>query len=192
MIRDGLLTFTGTSQGASGGITNNLYTDLPTTGTQVASNIVDIGVKNSIPASTGTGGAPSGGGARDLAVGDDPMLKLSVICEVAFNSSATYQYTLSGAPDSGTGTEGSYTIMYTSPVFANANLIAGVELGVIDIPRVIPGQPLPRFLKLTHITAVGTNSTGIINAAIVGDREDQIIGTTGAMSGYPAGYTVAN
>jgi hypothetical protein len=40
MILDGLLQFCGTSNGATGGITAGANTDLPTTGTQVASNIL--------------------------------------------------------------------------------------------------------------------------------------------------------
>jgi hypothetical protein len=187
MIRDGLLTFTGTSNGATGGITSGPYTDLPTTGTQAASNILDIGDLNGIPLT-----AVNGGGARDLGVGDDPMLKLSIICSVAFNASSTLQLQLQGAPDAGANTAGSFTTMWTSPVIANAQLIAGAELANVDLPRVVPGQPLPRYLKLNFITAVGTNSTGTINAGIVIDRFDQIVGTTGQLSGYPAGITVAN
>lgn len=187
MIRDGYLTFTGTSNGASGGISSGLYTDLPTTGTQIASNVIDIGVTSGIPAT-----AVNGGGARDLGVGDKPSMKLSIICETAFNNSATLQLELSGAPDAGSNTPGSYTVMWESQVIANAALIAGVELANIDLPRVVPGQALPRYFNLTFITGTGTNSTGKINAGIVIDREDQIIGTTGAMSGYPAGIYVAN
>jgi Bbp16-like protein len=188
MIRDGLLTFTGTSNGATGGISSGAQTDIPTTGTQVASNIIDLGVTSGLPAS-----AVNGGGARDIGVGDDPMLKLSVICAVAFNNSATLQLILQGAADAGSNTpSGTWTTMWSSPVFANASLIAGVELANVDVPRVVPGQVLPRFLRLEFVTAVGTNSTGTINAGIVIDRFDQIVGTTGVLSGYPAGINVAN
>ena len=41
-------------------------TDAPTTGTQAASNIIDLGVTSGIPSSA------NGGGARDIGVGDDP------------------------------------------------------------------------------------------------------------------------
>lgn len=186
MIRDGLLTFTGTSNGATGGITSGAQTDLPTTGTQTASNIIDLGVTSGIPSSA------SGGGARDISVGDDPMLKLSIICEVAFNNSATLQLELDGLVDNGSGGLGASTIMWQSQVIANAQLIAGAELANVDVPRVVPGQALPRFLRLRFITGVGTNSTGTISAGIVIDRFDQIVGTGGALSGYPAGVTVAN
>ena len=69
--------------------------------------------------------------------------------------------------------------------------MAGAQLANIDIPRVVFGQALPRFLKLNFIS-VGTHSTGTIECNIVLDRDDQIMGTGGAYSGYPAGLTVAN
>lgn len=186
MIIDGLLLFTGTSNGASGGITSTAYTDLPTTGTQVASNIIDLGSsKFQAPTSA------NGGGARDLGIGDDPALKLSARCPTAFSAGTTIQLTLSGAPDSGTGTEGAYTIYWTSPAYAAATVVAGAELCNIDLPRVLFGSVLPRFLKLSFITT-STNSAGTIEAMILLDRDDQIIGTTGAMSGYQAGINVAN
>jgi hypothetical protein len=184
MILDNLLTFTGTSNGATAGITSTAQTDAPTTGTQAASNIIDLGVVGLPPFA-------SGGGARDIGVGDNPSLKLSAIVVVAFTVGTSLQLQLQGAPDSGTGTQGSYTTMWTSAAIAEASLVAGAQLANVDVPRVVYGQPIPRFLKLNFIS-VGTHSTGTIEANIVIDRDDQIMGTTGAQSGYPAGITVAN
>ena len=185
MILDGLLLFTGTSNGAAGGITSTAYTDAPTTGTQVASNIIDLGVKLGIPTYA------NGAGARDMGIGDDPSLKLSAICTVAFTVGTSMQIDLSGAPDNGSGAEGSYTVMWTSPVYAEAALVAGAQIANIDVPRVIWEQVLPRFLRLRFIS-IGTHSTGQVEANIVIDRDDQIIGTAGNMSGYQAGINVAN
>jgi len=184
MILDGLLLFTGTSNGASGGITASAYTDSPTTGTQTASNIIDLGL-------AGIPSYANGGGARDIGVGDDPSLKLSVVVTTAFTVGTSLQLQLQGAPDSGTGTQGSYTTMWTGTVVNEAQLVAGMQLANIDIPRVVPGQVLPRFLKLNFIS-VGTHSTGAVEANIVLDRDDQIVGTTGLYSGYRAGITIAN
>ena len=186
MILDNLLTFTGTSNGATGGITSGAQTDAPTTGTQVASNIVDIGVTSGVPSSA------NGGGARDLGVGDDPAMKLSAIVTTAFTGGTSLALELSGAPDNGSGAPGSYTVMWQSPAaVVEASLTAGAQLANVDVPRVINGQVLPRFLRLRFIT-VGTHTGGAIEAQIVLDRDDQIVGTTGAYSGYPAGVTVAN
>ncbi len=187
MILDGLLTFTGTSNGATGGITSGAQTDAPTTGTQVASNIIDLGVLNGIPAS-----AVNGGGARDIGTGDDPSLKLSVIVTTTFTVGTSLGLILAGAPDAGSNTPGTYTTMWQSPaVVVEASLIAGVQLANIDIPRPAPGQPLPRYLRLSFVS-VGTHSTGAVEAQIVIDRDDQVVGITGAYSGYQAGINVAN
>lgn len=184
MILDNLLTFTGTSNGATGGITAGAQTDLPTTGTQAASNIIDLGLSG-LPTSA------NGGGARDLGVGDDPSLKLSALVTTNITGGTSLQLQLQGAPDNGSGAPGSYTTMWTSSAIVEASLVAGAQLANIDVPRVVPGQAPPRFLKLNFIS-VGTHSAGAIECQIVLDRDDQILGTGGAYSGYPAGINVAN
>lgn len=186
MILDNFLMFTGTSNGASGGITAGANTDLPTTGTQAASNIIDLGVVLGIPSYA------NGGGARDIGTGDDPSLKLLIVVTTTFGGGTDLYCTLSGAPDDGSGGEGSYTIMWQQPaVVVEANLIAGTQLANIDVPRPVAGQALPRFLKLSFVST-GTHTSGAVEACIVLDRNDAVRGTTGALSGYPAGITVAN
>lgn len=179
MILDRLQTFSG---GLGGATSPN---DAPTTGTQEAPNILDYGILSGIPSSA------NGGGARDMGVGDDPALKLSVVVTTAFVGGTSLQLQLSGAPDDGSGGDGSYTIMWTGPAVVLANLDAGQQLGNIDLPRPVPGQAMPRFLKLEYIT-VGTHTAGQVQASWVLDRDDQILGTDGAYSGYPAGINVAN
>ena len=100
MILDNLLTFTGTSNGATGGITAGAQTDLPTTGTQAASNILDLGGP-ALP------GSANGGGARDLGIGDNPALKLSALVTTAITGGTSLQLQLQGAPDNGSGAPGS-------------------------------------------------------------------------------------
>ena len=184
MILDALLTFTGTGNGASGAPASGARTDAPTTGTQTSSNIIDLGLAG-IPTSA------NGGGARDIGTGDDPMLKLSIIVTTAFASGTSLQVNLQGAPDNGSGAPGAYTTMWTGPVVAEAGLTAGIQYSNIDVPRPQPGQPLPRFLQLQYIS-VGTHTVGQIEGQIVIDRDDQVVGTTGLYSGYPAGINVAN
>lgn len=182
MILDAFLLFSGgsTSPGNSDGAT-----DSPTTGTEESSNVIDLGIVLGIPSYA------NGGGARDMGVGDDPSLKLMVQVTTAFSGGTSLQIQLSGAPDNLSGAPGSYSVMYTGPAVIDANLIAGARLANIDVPRVIPGQALPRFLRLDYIT-VGTHTAGALEGTIVVDRDDQIVGTTGAMSGYRAGINVAN
>lgn len=191
MILDGLLTFTGSAQGATtggGGIPATSYTDAPTTGTQNCSNILDLGLVG-LPTSA------NGGGARDLGIGDYPSLKLSILATVAFVYSAgggTTYFQLQGAPDNGSGAPGAWTTLWQSPTFAQATMIQGAQLANVDLPRTIFEEVLPRFLQLVVVTATATYTAGQIEAQIVVDRDDQIIGTSGAMSGYPAGINVAN
>ena len=93
MILDNLLLFTGTSNGATGGITSTANTDAPTAQTTTAaSNVLDIGVASGVPSSA------NGGGARDIGIGDDPMLKLLARVVTAFVSAggATLQPQLQG------------------------------------------------------------------------------------------------
>lgn len=186
MILDNFLMFTGTSNGASGGITASANTDLPTTGTQVASNIIDLGVVLGIPSYA------NGGGARDIGTGDDPSLKLLVVVTTTFGGGTDLYCLLSGAPDNGSGSPGSYTIMWQqAAVVVEANLIAGAQLANIDVPRPVNGQAMPRFLRLSFVST-GTHTSGAVEGCIVIDRNDAVRGTTGALSGYPAGITVAN
>jgi hypothetical protein len=189
MILDGLLTFTGTSNGATGGITSGAQTDFPAiAGTTAASNIIDLGVTGGIPAS-----AVNGGGARDIGTGDDPSLKLSAIVTAAYNNITSLGLLLQGAPDAGSNTPGAWTTMWASPsVVLLANLVAGAQIANIDVPRPVPGQPLPRYLRLEFVVVGTTATTGGVEAQIVIDRDDQVVGITGAYSGYQAGINVAN
>jgi hypothetical protein len=175
MILDSQLLFTGS--------TGN--TDTPTTGTQTATNILDLGVSSGIPSSA------NGGGARDIGVGFCPTLKLFYEVTTAFASGTSLQLQLSGAPDNGSGAPGSYTTMYTSFAVIEANLIAGAYIANVDVPRVTPGQVLPRYLRMQYIN-VGTHTAGAVEGGIVLDQLFQPEGTTGALSGYPAGITIAN
>lgn len=181
MILDALLTFTG----GSGGIAATATTDSPTTGTQAATNIIDLGVSSGIPSSA------NGAGARDIGVGPSPMLQLLVQVTTAFGGGTSLQAQLQGAPDNGSGAEGSYTTMWTGPAVVEANLDVGAYLANVSVPRVVPGQVLPRFLKLNWIT-VGTHTSGAAYAGVVLDRFDQPFGVDNALSGYPAGLNVAN
>jgi len=82
-------------------------------------------------------------------------------------------------------------VMWTGEAVLEASLIAGAYLANVDVPRTVPGQPLPRFLKLTFVTS-GTHTAGAVQGTVVLDRFDQIVGSAGALSGYGAGVTVPN
>lgn len=184
MILDAFQLFTGLATASGIGNTDN--TDSPTTGAQASSNVLDYGVILGIPSYA------NGGGARDMGIGDKPSLKLMVDVVLTFLGGTDLTIALQGAPDNGSGAPGSYTTMYAMPaVVVEANLLTGTRIAEIDIPRPVPGQVLPRFLRLLY-TSTGTHTSGKVEAGIVIDRDDQIKGTTGLLSGYPAGINIAN
>src|SRR6266702_6299469 len=126
MILDGLLCFTGLLNGASGTIgvaaTRN---DAPTTGSQVSSNQIDLGL-------IGLPAFASGGGARDIGIGDDPAMKILVQVAVALTGGTSLQVNIQGAPDNGSGAPGSFVVYASGPVVAEASLIVGARLFDID------------------------------------------------------------
>lgn len=159
--------------------------DQPTT-TANAGFDIDLGITGGLPPSA------SGAGARDIGVGDDPSLKIMVDVTATFAGGTSLQCSLQGAPDNGSGGEGSFTTMVTGPVVALAQLIQGARIFEVDVPRPAPGQAMPRFLRLVY-TIVGTMSGGgTLRSYIVGDRIDQPGSQTGILSGYVPGVTVPN
>lgn len=185
MILDAFLQFTGAP--ATGGIvvTGTNY-DLPTTGTQNSSNIIDLHL-------TGIPVLANLQGARDIGIGDDPALKLLIQVVTAITGGTSLQVVLQGAPDNGSGAPGSYANWWASPVYAEATLVAGARLYDMDMPRPPAGIGVPRFLRLGYVS-VGTHSAGALGAWIVLDRFDQMYQSTGnaVLGGYPAGIVVAN
>lgn len=183
MILDSLWMFSGGTGGAGNA---DGATDSPTTGTQVSSNIVDVGMLNGLPAS-----AVNAGGGRDLGIGDDPALKLMVVVTVAFTGGTSLIIAIQAAPDAGNNTPGTWATAATGPTVLTASLIAGARLFDTDLPRVAPGQVPPRFYRLQYTNA-GTFTAGKIEAVLVLDRVDQPELTNAVLSGYPAGVTIAN
>jgi hypothetical protein len=193
MILDNLLSFS----------TNQTIAVGPST--VVATNDIDIGVgiqSQVVPPITSPAipGVAAGAGARDLGIGDDPSLKLLVELTAAAASAGTttIQVQLLGAPDSGTGTEGAFTIMAQSDVIGlvtggvtQAAGSQGSHLFDIDVPRPKPGTPLPRYLRLQYVLT-GTGTGGTISSYIVIDRNDQIFSAAGFQSGYVPGITIPN
>jgi len=170
MILDGLLQFSSAQA---------------VTATADSTNVIDLGLTG-LPTSSG------GGGARDIGIGDDPAMKVLVIVTTAFLTLTSLQVLFRGAPDNGSGAEGSYTTMVSGPVVALAQLVVGARLLDIDVPRPAPNEALPRFLKLNY-TVGGSNATaGAVSSYLVLDRHDLPEQANAVLGGYPAGITVAN
>ena len=186
MILDNFLMFTGTSNGASGGISLGANTDRPTTGTQFSSNVIDLHMAG-IPVLANLQGA------RDMGIGDNPALKMLVQVITAFGAGTSLQTYLEGATDNGSGAPATFSTWWTSPVYLEALLVAGARLYDMDLPRPPAGVAIPRFLRMGFISA-GTHTSGALLAAIVLDRHDQPYSSTGnaILGGYPAGINIAN
>lgn len=178
MILDGLLMFSNPAGGGTGS------GDSPTTGSQVSTSSLDLGILG-LPTSA------SGGGARDIGIGDDPAMKILVIVATAFTGGTSLQVNIQGAPDNGSGSAGAFVVMASGPVVAEASLIAGARLFDDDVPRPAPGQPLPRFLQLGYVS-VGTHGAGVLRAFLVLDRHDLPEQANAVLGGYPPGVVVAN
>lgn len=156
-------------------------------GTYASTNVLDYGILSGIPSSA------SGGGARDMGIGDRPALKLLVQVSTAFAGGTSVQVAIQGAIDDGTGNPSAFNTWYTAPATALAALNVGSRLMDMDFPRPPDGSAIPRFVRLAYIT-LGTFTAGKIVAGVVLDRIDQAYQSTdnAVLGGYPAGLTVAN
>src|SRR5437867_12297346 len=112
MVLDFFLQFTGTVAGGA---------DSPTTGTQTSTNIIDLHMAG-IPVLANLQGA------RDIGIGDKPALKLVAWVTVAFASGTSLQVILQGATDNGSGAPAAFSNWWSSPVYAEATLVAGARL----------------------------------------------------------------
>jgi len=167
--------------------------------TLVATNDIDLG----LGLVGGIGQIPSfasGGGARDIGIGDDPAMKILVEVVTAATSAGTttLQVVALGAPDNGSGAAGTFTIYAQSDAIAmvtggavQAGGTVGARLFDIDWPRPKPGVAIPRFLRLQYVLT-GTGTGGAISAFLVLDRVDQIVSAAGNLSGYVPGITIPN
>jgi hypothetical protein len=175
MILDGLLQFSSAQNLAQ------------VAGTYPATNDIDLGIVG-IPLSA------SGGGARDIGIGDDPAMKLLVLVTTTFTSGGapTLTVNLQGAPDNGSGGEGAFTTMLIGATATLAQLVVGARLLDDDMPRPVPGQPIPRFLRLNFVIAAATTTAGNCSAFLVLDRHDLPEQSNAVLGGYPPGVVVAN
>jgi hypothetical protein len=185
MILDANLLFTGSPTATGIAVTGTNY-DLPTTGTQNSTNVIDLHM-------AGLPTLSSGQGARDIGIGDSPAMKLLVQVTTTMGSGTSLQVVLQGSPDNGSGGALGYVNWWASPIYLLATLVAGTRLYDMDMPRPPAGVAEPRFLRLGYVSA-GTFLTGAILGCIVLDRADQYYQSTTNQTwgGYPAGITVAN
>jgi hypothetical protein len=140
------------------------------TTTRDSTDVIDVGISGQI------------GNGRDMGVGYD--LQLLVLSNRLFAGGTSVQISFQGAPDNGSGGQGTYVTYAQTPAITLAQLNAAPGmLFPIALPRPPFGVVLPRFYKLVY-TVVGTFSAGAVLAHLLLNREDSIQ--------YPSALNVAN
>jgi hypothetical protein len=147
---------------------NNTFAAITTT--RDSTDVIDVGIGGQI------------GNARDMGVGMG--LQLLVLSNRLFAGGTSVQISLQGAPDNGSGAQGTYVSYAQTPAITLAQLNAAPGmLFPIVLPRPPFGNVLPRFYKLVY-TVVGTFTAGAVLAHLLLNREDSIQ--------YPSALNVAN
>ena len=134
--------------------------DSPTaTGSTASTNIIDLGV------------------ARDIggAVTDQLMLLCEVVTAFTSGGSATLQVQFQTAPDNGSGSPGSWSILSQSDAIAVASLVQGYKF----LPGELPGGT-QRFIRLNYAIGTGVMTAGTLKAALVPSLDVQPV--------YPRAY----
>ncbi len=170
MIMDSLLLFDGSvnDQGTLVGTSVNSGTTF-SVGSTDSANIIDVSQIASSKSGLG----------RDIGIGGpDLKIEIEVMSAFASDGNATMQIELQTAPDSGSGTPGSWSVINMTPAIPVANLTVG-QINYLDI---VPG--VQKFLKLTYVVGSANMTQGAIVAGIVLDREN-----LGPNLAYPSGFS---
>jgi len=139
------------------------------TTTANATNVFDVtgaGVGNLPTAMIGTSGKNTNI-FLDIGAGDGmaiPDVVITNALSTAGTGAGTVTFTLQSAPDNGSGSAGSYTVLYTSAAFAGTAITAGFQ-HIFQVPPTPPGIALPRFYQLVY--TVSSTFSATFNANLV-------------------------
>lgn len=121
------------------------------TATADSTNIFDVtgaGVGNA-PAMIGTDGLNTKMGV-DIGAGDGQAIpEVQIVITTSTTVTGTLTVSLKAAPDSGTYTEGTYVVLYSSAAFTGTQLAKNAVI-TFQVPPIPPALALPRFYKLTY------------------------------------------
>lgn len=109
----------------------------------------------------------------DIGSGDgvaDPYVVINVT--TAGTGTGTVTFTLEAAPDNGSGSPGTYTVLSSSQAFVGTALVAGTQIA-INIPT-DPAIAQPRFYQLVY-TVSGTATVSVL-AAITLNAQNSLKG----------------
>lgn len=147
------------------------------TTTADSTNVFDVtgaGV-GTLPAMIGTDGKSTAIGFDIGATSVSGAAVTAVLLSISGSTTTTGTLTVSVkvAPDSGTGTEGAYTLLTSGPALTGATQLGVGAQYVIPIPPLPAGVPFSRFLKLTYTVSasvsVVVNANLLINAPLPRD-----------------------
>jgi hypothetical protein len=140
------------------------------TTTRDSTDVIDVGINGQI------------GNGRDMGIG--MPLQLLILSNRLFAGGTSVAVAFQGAPDNGSGGQGTYVTYAQTPAITLAQLNAAPGLIFpISLPRPPFGNVLPRFYKLVY-TVVGTFTAGAVLSYLVLNREDNIQ--------YPSALNLAN
>ena len=171
MIMDGLLLFDG-SMGSNGTLSGTAVNSGTTfvVGNQDSANIIDLSQLAS----------SNKGYGRDIGIGDDPAVLIDCLIAANFTGAgATMAVQLQTAPDNGSGSPGSWTVLEQTPALAVSTLTAGTEIFRTPVPAGVQ-----KFLKLTYVIGTANMTAGSIISTLVLDRS-----ALGPLMGYQSGYS---
>jgi hypothetical protein len=119
---------------------------------------------------------------RDVSIGTD--LFLLILSNRAFAGGTSVTIAMQGAPDNGSGGEGTYVTYAQSPTLtlAQLNTVPGMLFPMQLTRPPYGGLPMPRFVKLVY-SVVGTFTGGALAASLLRNREDVL--------NYPSGMALA-
>jgi len=150
--------------------TTQLSTAQAITTTADSTNVFDVtgaGVGNA-PAQIGTGGVNTALGF-DIGDGDGMAIpELFAIVTTTGTGTGTITISVSAAPDNGSYSAGTYTVLASTAAFVGTTLVAGrtIKLPVPPFPQLATGATVaPRFYKVTYTvsgSATASFTTGII------------------------------
>ena len=126
---------------------------------------------------------------RDIGIGDDLILLVVATVSIVGAANSTLEITLQAAPDSGSGTPGSYVPIASSPLYAvgTGGIAAGTELFRIPLPVSLAANQ-PKFYNLQYTVGTANITSGSVLSAIIIDR--QALGPKmGYASAIPTGTT---
>jgi hypothetical protein len=117
---------------------------------------------------------------RDASIGTD--VSVLILSNRTFAGGTSVAIALQGAPDNGSGGEGTYVTYVASPAITLAQLNAAPGMVLpVQLPRPpYGGLSMPRFLKLVY-TVVGTFTAGGLAASLLLNRDD-VVNYPGAVS----------